>query len=203
MATRLSNISVFLVLALTLLALGYMLYQFTARKNSLPVLGEPGHMAGDFSFTNQDGQVVTRQMVDGKTTVVEYFFTTCPGICKIMNRNLQTIHDTFKNDSNLVILSHTVNPETDSVPVMAAYAKTFGAEAPSWQLLTGDKTALYKAAREDYLLAVEDSAKNKDFIHTEYVALVDGKRRVRGFYDATQKESIDKLAADIRKLLND
>lgn len=198
MATRFSTIAVGAVIAATLLSLGFLVYQLATRTHTLPVLGEPGHHAGKFAFTNQQAQPVTEQTVQGKIAVVEYFFTTCPGICKIMNEQLQRVNNIYGNDTSFVILSHTVDPEHDSVPVMAAYAPKIGAKLPTWQLLTGGKYELYRMARQDYLLAVEDSANdNLDFIHTEYVALLDRQRRIRGFYDATNKEAVDRLIKDI------
>jgi protein SCO1/2 len=175
-------------------------------KNSLPVIGEPGHVAGNFHFTNQKGQTFTQEDVKGKVTVAEYFFTTCSGICKIMNRNLSTVHRKFKDHSEFIILSHTVDPVTDSVSVLAEYATKVGASGPGWQFLTGDKMALYDAARIDYLLAVEDKSAQsieEDFIHTEYVALLDRQRRIRGFYDATDSTSTAIMMEDIQKLLED
>jgi len=172
-------------------------------RQALPVLGEPGHIAGPFAFTNQDGHTITEKDVQGKVQVVEYFFTTCPGICKVMNNNLSKVYEALKDDDDCIILSHTVDPETDTVTVMKAYAQKLKAEAPSWQFLTGNKDDLYRMARQEYLLALEDTVntnKETDFIHTEYVTLLDKNRRIRGFYDATNEASMEKMIKDIRKL---
>lgn len=171
----------------------------------MPVLGEPGHIAGNFSFTNQEGKLITEKDMVGKVAVIEYFFTSCPGICKVMNKNLNLVYKSFKGRSDFAILSHTVEPETDSVPVLARYARNFNAEAPTWQFLTGNKYDLYKAARTEYLLAIEEennSAVEEDFIHTQYVALLDKNRRIRGFYDATDRTSVDKLIKDVKTLID-
>ena len=178
----------------------WFLSGFFSRKNNLPILGEPGHSAGSFSFINQDGKSITEKSVFDKITVVEYFFTSCPSICPVMNHNLKSVYDKFKNNPDFIILSHTVDPERDSVSALKSYAKRFNADAPSWQFLTGNKEELYKTASNDYLLSAQDSGK-ANFIHTQYVALVDGKRRIRGFYDATNPENILKLDADIELLL--
>jgi protein SCO1 len=190
---------------ITLAGAGWFLYSVFAGNRELPVLGEPGHKAGAFSFVNQKGKQITEQNIAGKVTVAECFFTTCPGICKVMSRHLQEVYKEFKDREGFAILSYTVDPETDSVPVLAAYAERLNAGLPTWQFLTGKKQALYKVVRQDYLLAVEDTVKagsKEDFIHTEYVALLDRERRIRGFYDATNKKSVDKLIADIKLLLD-
>ncbi|AXY74197.1 SCO family protein [Paraflavitalea soli] len=202
--TPLSRIVTLLIVTVSIIGLFFFIGAGIVKKNSLPILGEPDHVAGSFSFTNQEGKTITEKDVTGKVTVVEYFFTTCPGICKIMNKNLTSVYQTFKGEPQFMILSHTVDPETDSVPVLAAYAKQLKAEAPAWEFLTGNKDELYKAARQEYLLAVEDarlSGTAEDFIHTEKVALLDGERRIRGFYDATDSLGIKQLIIDTRRLL--
>lgn len=170
----------------------------------LPVLGEPGHVAGPFSFVNQDGKTFTEKDVEGKITIVEYFFTTCPGICKAMNANLSQVYRQIGGEKDVVILSHTVDPEDDSVQVLKAYAAKMGVHNGNWQFLTGNKVDLYRAARNDYLLSVEDvpaaPGSAEDFIHTQYVALLDPQRRIRGFYDATDSASTRKMMADLELL---
>jgi len=204
--TRISGIITIFIVAITIAGLVLLGGKLFFKKEILPVLGEPGHTAGAFSFTNQDGKTITQNDVEGKITVAEYFFTTCPGICPIMNKNMTRVYQQYKDRPDFAILSHTVNPEKDTVPVMAAYAAKFNARAPQWEFLTGDKYALYKAAREDYLLAVADSSASsieEDFIHTEYVALLDKQRRIRGFYDATDSAKVNKLVKDIQVLLKE
>lgn len=202
--TRGSKIAALLFMLVTIGGIAFFAVRLFDKKESLPVLGEPGHTAGDFSFVNQDGNTYTDKDVNGKVTVVEYFFTTCPGICKQMNNNLLSVYETYKDDPGFVILSHTVDPETDSVPVLKSYAEQMRVSGGNWQFLTGDKYALYKEARQDYLLSVEegpDSDIGEDFIHTQYVSLLDKQRRIRGFYDATDSAAIQKLIKDIAILL--
>ena len=141
-------------------------------------------------------------MFENKVTVVEFFFTSCPSICPVMNKNLKQVYDRFKTDPDFMILSHTVDPERDSVSVISRYANRLGAKIPGWQFLTGDKNALYEAASKDYLLSAMDSG-DTNFIHTQYVALLDRKRQVRGFYDFTNAENVLKLESDIKLLLKD
>ena len=186
-----------------LLAVGtfWFTWVFVGNKERLPVLGEPGHRAGAFSFINQDGKSITQKSVENKVTVAEYFFASCPSICPVMNKNLEEVYEKFKGNPNFAILSHTVDPERDSVPVLNAYANRFNASAPGWEFLTGSKQALYNSATQDYLLSGGDSS--SQFIHTQYVALLDKSRRIRGFYDMTNQATILKLNGDIQQLLKE
>jgi protein SCO1 len=188
---------------ISILAVGIFWFAtaFLGNKNSLPVLGEPGHRAGAFSFINQDGKTITQKAVENKVTVAEYFFASCPSICPVMNKNLEAVYEKFKGNPDFAILSHTVDPERDSVPVLNAYASRFNASAPGWEFLTGTKQALYNSATQDYLLSGGDSS--SQFIHTQYVALLDKSRRIRGFYDMTNPVNILKLNGDIQQLLKE
>lgn len=199
-----TRIIVLAILLITTAGAGWFGWRLISGNKELPVLGEPGHFAGPFTFVNQAGKTITEHEAGNKVTVAEYFFTTCPGICKIMNNNLTEVYRQYKDRTDFMILSHTVDPETDSVQVLSEYARRIGATLPVWQLLTGPKETLYAAARHDYLLAVEDTAGKgtaDDFIHTEYVALLDQQRRIRGFYDATNKTAMQQLIKDIKTLL--
>jgi protein SCO1/2 len=119
-----------------------------------------------------------------------------------MNGNLKDVYEKFKTNPGFMILSHTVDPERDSVAVLKKYSERFNAESSGWQFLTGSKDSLYQSASKDYLLAVEDSS-NSSFIHTQYVALLDKKRQIRGFYDFTNKENVGKIEEAIRQLLKE
>ncbi len=196
------KISAITIAALSALGLIWFLSIAFSNKNKLPVLGDPGHVAGSFSFINQDGKQITEKTIADKVSVVEYFFTSCPSICPVMNENLKGVFEKFKEDTRFVILSHTVDPERDSVSVLNKYANRYGATAPGWEFLTGNKDSLYKTASRDYLLSAIDSG-SSGFIHTQYVALLDKKRRIRGFYDGINKESISKLESDIKQLLKE
>ena len=140
----------------------------------------------------------------GKVVIVEYFFTTCKGICPKMNRNMQEVYRKFKGTRDFLILSHTVDPETDSVARLRQYADSMGASIKDWWFLTGSKSTLYKSARESYLLDSQDnSSKNisDQFIHTQFFALVDRKGQVRGIYDGLKKEEVEQMTTDARLLL--
>ena len=164
----------------------------------------------DFSFTGQNGNIVDNHSIDGKVYVTDYFFTTCKGICPKMNGNLATIFEKFENYSNFAIISHTSMPETDSVPLLKAYEEKMIGKNPhfpaKWYFVTGTKDSLYKMARESYLL---DNDKNnseniKDhFIHTQFFALVDKNKRVRGIYDGLKEDELARLTKDIETLLKE
>ena len=160
-----------------------------------------------FSFTNQDGKTVTEDKLKGKVTVVEYFFTTCKGICPKMNNSLRKIYETYKDEPDFMILSHTVQPETDSVARLKFYADSMKIDTRKWILVTGRKDSLYKAARGSYLL--DDPANNvakldDQFIHTQFLALVDKNGNVRGgVYDALKQDEMKKLTKDIKGLLKE
>ena len=171
-------------------------------KVELPVLS----YVQPFSFTNQEGKQVTEKDMEGKVAVVEYFFTTCKGICPKMNANMQQIYQQFNREPDFRILSHTVDPETDSVPRMKRYADSLGADVGHWWFLTGSKDSLYAAARNSYLL---DDPKNntgsmdEQFIHTQFFALVDRQGKIRKIYDGLKKEELEQLKTDISRLLKD
>ncbi len=189
-----------------LLILGFSItFFYSFYKKDLPKYGEPGHKISSFSFINQNGKVVTDKDVANKVRVIEYFFTTCKGICPKMNRNMLTVYKQFKGDPNVVILSHTVNPEVDSVPVLKKYSDSIGVLSQQWMFLTGDKKELYDVARAQYLLTAGEfndtnTPIEQDFIHTEKFALVDKNDQIRGFYDGTNEKEIEKLISDIKQI---
>jgi len=179
---------------------GVMMYTTDFAKVKLPVLNTVQH----FSFLKQDSTMVSEQQTQGKVYVAEYFFTSCRGICPKMNKNMKAIYERFKSDSNFLVISHTVNPETDSLPVMRHYADSMGANSKNWWFVTGSKEALYKAARESYMLDdPKNNSKNIDeqFLHTQFFTLVDRIGRVRGVYDGIKKDEIEQLIHDITELI--
>lgn len=160
-----------------------------------------------FSFDNQDGGKFTDEDLKGKVSVVEYFFTTCKGICPKMNNNLKTVYEQYKGNGEVQFVSHTSMPEIDSVPVLKKYADSLGVDGRQWIFLTGRKDSLYQMARRSYLLDdPTNSVKNIDdqFIHTQFWALVDKQGRVRAqIYDGLKKEDIKKLTKQIGVLLKE
>ncbi|MBC5861875.1 SCO family protein [Flavobacterium turcicum] len=156
------------------------------------------HTIADFSFVNQNGVTITQKDYEGKIYVADFFFTTCGSICPKMSVNLEEVQKAFANNPKVKLLSHTVFPETDSVPVLKAYAKKHNVIDAKWNLVTGDKKEIYAMARKSYLaVKLGKPSELYDMVHTENFVLVDAKRRVRGFYDGTNKEDIKKLIEDI------
>ncbi|HEX8269379.1 MAG TPA: SCO family protein [Flavobacterium sp.] len=161
------------------------------------------HKVKDFSFVNQNGQTITQKDYEGKIYVADFFFTTCQTICPIMTNNMADIQKATLNDPKVMLLSHTVMPDIDSVSVLKQYARDHKVVDSKWNLVTGDKKAIYEMARKSYLaVKVGKPEELYDMVHTENLVLVDQKRRVRGFYDGTNKEEIERLIADIEWLSN-
>ncbi len=157
-----------------------------------------------FTFLRQDSVMVTQVDVKKRVYVAEYFFTTCKGICPKMNKNMKYIYEKFKTDPNFMIISHTVNPDTDSLPILKHYADSLDASPSNWWFVTGTKEALYKTARESYLLDdPKNNTKNieEQFLHTQFFTLVDRNGRVRGVYDGIKKEEVEQLIHDITELI--
>lgn len=159
------------------------------------------HTIADFSFTNQNGKTITQKDYEGKIYVADFFFTTCGSICPKMTANLEEVQKAIAQNPKVMLLSHTVTPEIDSVPVLKAYAIKHHVDDAKWNLVTGDKKDIYTMARQSYL-AVKLGKPDEmyDMVHTENFVLVDTKRRVRGFYDGTNPEEIKRLIADINWL---
>ena len=159
------------------------------------------HKIKDFKLFNQNGQQITNENYRDKIYVADFFFTTCQAICPIMKENMIILQDQYKNDNQVYLLSHTVTPEIDTEEVLKEYAIEKGIIDSKWNLVTGDKEQIYDLARKSYLVA-EDVEESRffDMIHTENFVLVDPNRRIRGFYDGTDLESIDQLIGDIKIL---
>ena len=159
------------------------------------------HTIADFSFVNQNGKTITQKDYQGKVYVADFFFTTCGSICPKMTTNLAEVQKAILNNPKVMLLSHTVFPETDSVPVLKEYAIKHGVIDSKWNLVTGDKKEIYTMARKSYLaVKLGKPEQLYDMVHTENFVLVDTKRRVRGFYDGTKKEDMKRLIEDINFL---
>lgn len=162
------------------------------------------HRIADFNLLNQNGDTITLQNLEGKIYVTDFFFTTCPSICPKMSDQMHRVYETFLNNPDIVLLSHTVMPEVDSVPVLKAYAEKYYAKADKWMFLTGSKEEIYQLARKSYFAVIsEGDGGISDFIHTENFVLVDKQKRIRGFYDGTSKEDVDRLIKEIGYLLKE
>ena len=162
------------------------------------------HRIADFSLTNQNGKTVTQKDFNGKIYVADFFFTTCPNICIAMTDNLLKVQEKIKNNPNVMLLSHSVTPKIDSVPQLKKYAIEKGVIDKKWNLVTGDKKEIYELARKSYLAVKEDGDGGPfDMIHTENFILVDPDRRIRGFYDGTDLEEIQRLLEELEILIQE
>ncbi|MEM9363013.1 MAG: SCO family protein [Bacteroidota bacterium] len=159
------------------------------------------HTIADFELINQNGVSITEKDYTNKIYVADFFFTTCPSICPIMTKNMAEIQGSILNDSEVMLLSHSVTPDIDSVAQLKKYALEKGVMDSKWNLVTGDKKQIYELARKSYLAVKTDGDGGPyDMIHTENFILVDKERRIRGFYDGTNTEEIEKLLGDIQIL---
>ena len=202
----------FLLCFFMLLGIAFLGYFYKVshqeKPSALPIIGnDENHHIAPFSFVNQDGKTITNADVKGKICVVEYFFSTCKGMCPKMNEDMVSVYKAFLGNKNVLILSHTVDPLKDTVQALKAYSLRFDADPNQWMFLTGDKKQLYDMARYSYLISADDDTAgisiDKDFIHDKHYVLVDGYGRVRGFYDGLSKTDITKLIGDINVLLKE
>jgi protein SCO1/2 len=157
-----------------------------------------------FSFINQDGQVITEKNLEGKVAAIEYFFTTCKGICPRLNNNLRTVYDEFKNEKDFIILSHTSDPQTDSASRLKQFADSMQVDTKKWMFLTGRKDSLYAMARYSY--KIDDPVNNlqkieDDFLHTQFIALVNKKGDVLKIYDGLKQTEMSEMKKKVAELL--
>jgi len=159
------------------------------------------HKIADFSLTNQNGKTITQADYKDKIYVADFFFTTCQTICPIMTDNMEKIQKEIMNDDEVMLLSHSVTPDIDTVEQLKKYAIKKGVNDKKWNLVTGDKGEIYRLARKSYL-AVKDDGMPDDYgmVHTENFMLIDKKGQIRGYYDGTKTEDITTLLNDIKKL---
>lgn len=190
-----------------------------SNQNTLPIYGEREavervvdgetivdtiyHSIPDFAFVNQDSQRVTQETVAGKVYVSDFFFTSCPTICPKMKSQMLRVYEAFKANPDVVILSHSIDPAHDTVAVLKDYAERLGIETTKWHLLTGDKDSIYAIAGQYLAAAQEDADAEGGFSHSGDFYLIDQQRRIRGHYNGTLEEDVDRLIRDIPLLLNE
>ena len=163
------------------------------------------HRISPFNLMNQEGEIITEKGFTDKIYVVDFFFTICPGICPKMTANMMELQDEFLKDKDVLLLSHSVTPERDSVPVLKQYAEDKGILSHKWHLVTGTQQEIYRLGRKDYFVE-EDLGLNKEideFLHTENFVLIDKNRHIRGIYNGLNKTSINQLITDIKTLKNE
>jgi protein SCO1 len=195
---------IFYILFFTVLVFGFygflmaMLPQFARPK--VPIVGN----LAPFSFVNQDGEKVTEKNLAGKVAAVNFFFTTCRSVCPKMAANLQPIYSKYKSNPDFIIFSHTSDPERDSVPVLKRYSDSLNVSGGNWHFLTGRKDSLYSAARHIY--KIDDPANfvqkaEDDFLHTQFIALVNKKGEVVKIFDGIKPSEMKEMEKDIENLL--
>ena len=205
-----ATIKYFLIAVFVLPVIAYMLISWYENKlQKLPVLGKPeqvngksiDHTIAAFSFTDQDGNRYNKSFWKNKIVVADFFFTHCPTICPKMTNSLKQLRAAYKNDETVLINSFTVDPENDQPEVLKNYADKFNLDQQGWKLLTGDKKEIYKLARNSFFITATDGDGGPgDFIHSQYLVLVDTQGRIRGYYDGTNDTETSQLIQDIKKL---
>ncbi|WP_323787329.1 SCO family protein [Psychroserpens sp.] len=158
------------------------------------------HTIADFKLINQNGETITQDTYKGKIYVADFFFTTCQTICPIMTDQMHRIQEELKLDPEVLLLSHSVTPEIDSVAQLKQYAVEKGVNDNKWNLVTGDRKQIYDLARKSYLVVKDDNSEDYGMIHTENFALIDKDRQIRGIYNGISPTSIDSLLLDIKRL---
>ncbi len=199
--------------AATSLAIVTLLAGCIAKKEvPLPVFGEREvvgtdtvyHKIADFSFVDQDSSVITNETYKDKIYVADFFFTSCRTICPIMKTQMLRVYDSIKNNPDVLLLSHTIDPEYDTVGLLHDFAERLGVKSDKWHFVTGNKDDIYKIAQTSYFAtALEDKSEPDGFIHSGAFLLIDKERRIRGKYDGTKEEDVNRLLADIQRLQNE
>ncbi|MDQ6476738.1 SCO family protein [Dyadobacter sp. LHD-138] len=206
--------------AVVLLITALTLWSCNGEKKKLPILGERDwvtkkvdgkdvvdtiyNQIPPFSFTNQYGDTVTEKIVEGKIYVTDFFFTSCPTICPVMKRQMTKVYNEFKGNPDVMILSHTIDPEHDTPKVLNTFAKDLGIEGDQWQFLTGPKENIYAIGQKSYLSAAqEDKTAEGGFLHSGAFILIDKDKYIRGMYDGTTEEGTQKLLKDMKILLEE
>jgi protein SCO1/2 len=163
------------------------------------------HTIGDFRFVDQDSSWVTPESFEGKIYVADFFFTSCPTICPIMKTQMLRVFEEFKDNPDVMILSHTIDPEYDTVALLKDFAERIGVmDNKKWKFVTGEKEEIYKIGQTRYMVsATEDSSEPGGFVHSGAFLLVDKDQRIRGIYDGTKEEQVNKLIKDIPRLLKE
>lgn len=215
-----NNKKYFLLFGILFLGIFISIYLLTKPKKTLPIYNPRdvnpelvdstiqhlgyNHKIEDFAFTNQNGKTITQKDYEGKIYVADFFFTTCPTICPKMTDNMVWLQEQIKDNPKVKLVSFSVTPDIDSVPVLKEYALEKGVLDEKWNLLTGDKKAIYYLARKSFLVVKTGKPEELyDMVHTENFVLVDEKKNIRGFYDGTNTEEMQALLEDILFLCQD
>ncbi|WP_186758427.1 SCO family protein [Echinicola salinicaeni] len=186
--------------------LPFLGHKYTEEKNAngKTIADTVYHTIAPFSFTDQQGNTITNEEVKGKVYVADFFFTSCPTICPVMKSQMLRVYEKFKDNPNFKILSHSIDPTYDTVEVLKDYAERLGIEdARTWHFLTGDQERIFEIGQTSYLAtAMEDKNEPGGFLHSGAFILIDQEGHIRGVYDGTKGDQVDKLIKDIPKILN-
>lgn len=191
------------------MALGVVTLMVSCESKTLPILGNRYAEGGDtiyhtiapFSFVDQDSSIISKATVEGKIYVADFFFTSCRTICPIMKSQMLRVYEATKQMDDVLLLSHTIDPEYDTVALLHDFAWRLGVESSKWHFVTGEKDSIYKVAQASYFAtALEDKTEPDGFIHSGAFLLVDKRGRIRGKYDGTKEPDVDRLIADIKRL---
>lgn len=206
----------FLVFAIVSGIIIYLMYSALDTKKPLPIY-QPNridaslvdssiqhkkkyHTIGEFKLINQNGDTITQNDYKDKIYVADFFFTTCQTICPIMTNQMLRVQKAIINDDEVLLLSHSVTPEIDSVAQLKRYAVEKGVNDKKWNLVTGDRKQIYDLARKSYLVVKDDNSEDYGMVHTENFALIDKKKQIRGIYNGVSPASVDSLILDIQRL---
>jgi protein SCO1/2 len=160
------------------------------------------HTIPDYKLVNQDSNWVTPETFDGKVYVADFFFTSCPTICPTMKKEMLRVYEAYKENDEVAIISHTIDPEYDTVALLKDFAEKLDVQAPKWHFVTGEKEDIYELGQKGYMVtAMEDENEVGGFLHSGAFVLVDKEKKIRGVYDGTRSEEVDKLITDIELLL--
>lgn len=194
---------------ITVIAFAIALASCSKPEPRLPIFGEREvqgsdtvyHQIADFSFVDQDSAEVTNATFKDKIYVADFFFTSCRTICPKMKTQMLRVYDTIQNDPDVLILSHTIDPEYDTVGLLRDFAERLGVKSNKWHFVTGNKEDIYKIAQTSYFAtAMEDKTEQDGFIHSGAFLLIDKDRRIRGKYDGTVEEDVNRMLVDIERL---
>lgn len=198
-----------LLTAIFIIAAGWILTSCSSQEEKLPIFGQREvngtdtiyHTIAPFSFVDQDSTVITNDTYKDKIYVADFFFTTCRTICPIMKTQMLRVYEATQEMPDVALLSHTIDPEYDTVELLHDFAERLGVESKRWHFVTGVKDSIYKIAQTSYFAtAMEDKTEPDGFIHSGAFLLIDKQRRIRGKYDGTKEEDVNRLIADIKRL---
>jgi protein SCO1/2 len=197
------------IISVCLLATSALMLACSQKKTPLPIYGERivqgadtvYHTIRPFRFVDQDSAIITEDTFKDKIYVADFFFTSCRTICPIMKTQMLRVYDSLEHDSDVLLLSHTIDPEYDTVALLHDFADRLGVKSSKWHFVTGNKDSIYHIAQTSYFAtAMEDKTEPDGFIHSGAFLLIDKNRRIRGKYDGTKEEDVDRLLADIERL---